>query len=408
MTESEEDWTNSPKRYTGMNAGGGGETSTTIKDAGGGGETSTYVTSTAAEMVENRPPDDEPCCGGAAEALVNHYYWPPRLPEGWKELGYVDETVDNDVRILSKLYLGADLGEQALGWTTKDSGEREVYQSGLNRDTQAGKARFDLIVPKGVSYDQQMLTRFAALMARGAEKYSQPKYVNPDDLMEVCTCDNLVAILLANSIVRECVEVATKNILESLMQSMQSASALTQTSGLEKTKNEKRQWIWRIAKLATNEATLHELGTDVGLSSGLVLKWASNFLLNQEERARFALTHSEFGQLLTTTIAQDLQEDLFARVATWVWANSETRKKLSPGHSDICKIHQLKSSSKGLFLKNDRNWEQASTEEDLERFSASAIRHFFQYFTGEMDEDHLAGTLFNLMGYEYVKGKLNG
>ena len=39
------------------------------------------------------------------------------------------------------------------------------------RDTEEGKPRFDLMVPVGVPYREQMLTRFAALLARGAEKY---------------------------------------------------------------------------------------------------------------------------------------------------------------------------------------------------------------------------------------------
>lgn len=58
-------------------------------------------------------------------------------------------------------------------WTypTKDSGERQEYDSGMVRDTQQGKPRFDLVIPEGVPYDAQMLTRWAALMARGAEKY---------------------------------------------------------------------------------------------------------------------------------------------------------------------------------------------------------------------------------------------
>lgn len=56
-------------------------------------------------------------------------------------------------------------------WTTKDSGARSFYASGMVRDTDEGKARFDLLVPLGVPYEEQMLTRFANLMARGALKY---------------------------------------------------------------------------------------------------------------------------------------------------------------------------------------------------------------------------------------------
>jgi hypothetical protein len=61
----------------------------------------------------------------------------------------------------------------SLHFETKDSGKREEYDSGMRRDTEEGKPRFDLVVPKGVPFEEQILTRFAALMARGAEKYSE-------------------------------------------------------------------------------------------------------------------------------------------------------------------------------------------------------------------------------------------
>jgi hypothetical protein len=54
---------------------------------------------------------------------------------------------------------------------TKDSGKRAEFESGMVRDTEEGKARFDLTIPKGVPYSHQMQTRLAELMARGAEKY---------------------------------------------------------------------------------------------------------------------------------------------------------------------------------------------------------------------------------------------
>lgn len=54
---------------------------------------------------------------------------------------------------------------------TKDSGEREKYDSGMVRDTNQGKPRFDLVLPEGVPYKDQLFTRVAELMARGAEKY---------------------------------------------------------------------------------------------------------------------------------------------------------------------------------------------------------------------------------------------
>ena len=56
-------------------------------------------------------------------------------------------------------------------FVTKDSGERAEYASGMRRDTQEGKPDFSLIVPAEMPYDETPLTRFAALMTRGIEKY---------------------------------------------------------------------------------------------------------------------------------------------------------------------------------------------------------------------------------------------
>lgn len=60
-----------------------------------------------------------------------------------------------------------------MAYETKDSGERAQFKSGMQRDVQRGKPRFDLIIPNDVPYEEQLLTRFAALMARGAEKYTE-------------------------------------------------------------------------------------------------------------------------------------------------------------------------------------------------------------------------------------------
>ncbi|GLY55348.1 dATP/dGTP diphosphohydrolase domain-containing protein [Lentzea sp. NBRC 102530] len=57
-------------------------------------------------------------------------------------------------------------------YTTKDSGSRAEFANGGVRDSQAGKARFDLVCPVNVPYQAQMLTRWAELMGRGAEKYA--------------------------------------------------------------------------------------------------------------------------------------------------------------------------------------------------------------------------------------------
>lgn len=53
-----------------------------------------------------------------------------------------------------------------MGFETKDSGARQEYASGMRRDLQTGKARYDLI-------PEPMLTRWAELMMRGADKYGE-------------------------------------------------------------------------------------------------------------------------------------------------------------------------------------------------------------------------------------------
>lgn len=54
---------------------------------------------------------------------------------------------------------------------TRDSGKREEYASGMRRDLQEGKPNFWLITAEDMPYSEQLLTRWAELMARGAEKY---------------------------------------------------------------------------------------------------------------------------------------------------------------------------------------------------------------------------------------------
>lgn len=61
-----------------------------------------------------------------------------------------------------------------MNFTTKDSGKRiKMGKTEMVRDTNEGKARFDLLIPEGIPYGEQFLTRWAQLMARGAEKYGE-------------------------------------------------------------------------------------------------------------------------------------------------------------------------------------------------------------------------------------------
>lgn len=52
---------------------------------------------------------------------------------------------------------------------TKDSGQRQEYASGMRRDLQDGKPRYDLVIPLGSKHS--MFKRWAELLERGIAKY---------------------------------------------------------------------------------------------------------------------------------------------------------------------------------------------------------------------------------------------
>jgi hypothetical protein len=64
--------------------------------------------------------------------------------------------------------------------------------------------------------------------------------------------------------------------------------------------------------------------------------------------------------------------------------------------------------TKGAAKYSPRNWQKAETKEEMERFIASAYRHFIQYMENETEEDHFSSILFNLCGIEMVRAKLRG
>lgn len=52
------------------------------------------------------------------------------------------------------------------------------------------------------------------------------------------------------------------------------------------------------------------------------------------------------------------------------------------------------------------NWRRAETQEELERFQSSALRHIYQWLEGDTTEDHAVAVSFNLAAAEMVKAKL--
>ena len=62
---------------------------------------------------------------------------------------------------------------------------------------------------------------------------------------------------------------------------------------------------------------------------------------------------------------------------------------------------------RGAKKYGPKNWQLANSEEEYERFKASALRHMIQYQCGEEDEDHMAATVFNLFAAETTKYKIS-
>ena len=59
-----------------------------------------------------------------------------------------------------------------MKFTTKDSGKRQDYASGMRRDVQDGKPDYYLCLTDE-PLEVQLLTRWAELMTRGQEKYGR-------------------------------------------------------------------------------------------------------------------------------------------------------------------------------------------------------------------------------------------
>ena len=64
------------------------------------------------------------------------------------------------------------------GFTTKDSGERQQFDSGMQRDVTEGKIKWHLVA------SGPMLKRWAELMTRGAIKYDDDNWMRADSLEE--------------------------------------------------------------------------------------------------------------------------------------------------------------------------------------------------------------------------------
>ena len=67
---------------------------------------------------------------------------------------------------------------------TKQSDEQMKFSTGMERDVSKDKPRFDLIIPIQIPYKDQLLTRWAELMTRGAKHYSARNWEKAETIEE--------------------------------------------------------------------------------------------------------------------------------------------------------------------------------------------------------------------------------
>ncbi len=58
--------------------------------------------------------------------------------------------------------------------------------------------------------------------------------------------------------------------------------------------------------------------------------------------------------------------------------------------------------SRGAEKYDESNWKKANSEEEYNRFKASAFRHFIDWMNDwNSEEDHAVGAIWNIMSYEW-------
>jgi len=67
---------------------------------------------------------------------------------------------------------------------TKDSGKRTEFDSGMVRDIQDEKPRYEFLIPNGQTHEDTLLFRWAMLMTRGAVKYGDRNWEKANSIEE--------------------------------------------------------------------------------------------------------------------------------------------------------------------------------------------------------------------------------
>jgi len=299
-------------------------------------------------------------------------------------------------------------------FVVKDSGVRQEYTTGMKRDTQEGKPRYDLIIPDN---GNTMLTRWAIHMAKGAVKYSQPIPMTSQLLFsDVCgiigiwkqsnariKIDLYTALALVGRV--------TKNTYAKITLSSGSANSKTELLGEKEIKSQSG---WLHKNVEQTQIFAKEIVEQRG---GLFYeiedsqKKQQKFYLNGREVDAEYVDESLKNSLciLTITVKLDSREDIYVLGATTASECLGMMYKDLSEHCHTSKIIQQRElllDNGVVTIRNERNWELARTVEEAIRFRASACRHFFQWMFGERDEDHAAAVFFNIQAAEYVRERI--
>jgi hypothetical protein len=170
----------------------------------------------------------------------------------------------------------------------------------MRRDSQDGKPRFDLIRTKLQPYEEQMIYRYAMLLARGAEKYSARNWEEGDSEEEL---DRAKASLLRH----------TEQLVAGETDEDHAAAVWFNTQAIE-------YFRWRIAQnlpKTDEEALERERAARASEINRLAIKKAQE--IRRRERIRAAASEIEDG---------------FAEINVYVGnSNEELQQNIITGHS---------------------------------------------------------------------------
>lgn len=323
-----------------------------------------------------------------------------------------------------------------MNFITKQ-GKVKQYSSGMKRDTDENKPRYDLIPP-------ELLKRLAELYARGAVKYNIDDIPicckNWNNVLSLCSCKEITTEhqivtqtestqeeecalnVILNNIqklekqlvakiglknVKVCAECVMIDSLKKLILNTHKNKLKIIEIGFKKTliglrnkeKTGENKILVRLENILTQGLTnLHLLDYQ--------LKMNKELLNNKEVGVRFVEDNQteHFLTLTMNTQQEKLEgycvEDVIKDLDFLVIMSKELQK-----HSNTCKIHhsiKLDSNQLKIDKSSINNWQLANTQEEYDRMKASAWRHFVQWSSGwDTEEDHFAGAVWNLMAYEW-------